>query len=338
MRRGTAVALVVASAACFGTLAVLGALAYRHGARPLPLLAWRFAIAAVVMGGYVAICRPGTLVAARADLGSFVLLSVAGYGAASVCFFFALGHASPAVVTVLLYTYPVLVALYETVAGRMKPSWTTVAGVVMTFAGCALLVGLFDAEIHVDTAGTVLGLGAGAGYASFTVMSDRLVNRYSRPVVMTFLFSVSAVVIGAVSLLAGETLSPAGWTPALWGVLALLVAIPTIIAVVLYMGGIRRLGASRAAIASTTEPLFTIALAWMLLGDRLTVVQVAGALLVVLGVVLAERFGSGAPETALTAPSGSRDEGEHRAFREAEAEDYSLATGGPPDGPSDRRL
>ncbi|KUK49088.1 MAG: EamA-like transporter family protein [Actinobacteria bacterium 66_15] len=301
MRRGTALALVVASAACFGTLAVLGALAYRYGARPLPLLAWRFAIATVVMGGYVAIRRPGALVAARADLGRFVLLSVAGYGAASMCFFFALGHASAAVVTVLLYTYPALVALYETLAGRSKLSWTTVAGVIMTFAGCALVVGLLDAEIHVDAVGTILGLGAGVGYASFTVMSGRLVGGHSRLVVMTFLFGVSAVVIGCVSLLAGESLSPAAWTPALWAVLALLVVIPTIAAVALYMGGIRRLGASRAAIASTTEPLFTIALAWMLLGDRLTFVQAIGALLVVAGVMLAERFGAGASETVLPA-------------------------------------
>jgi drug/metabolite transporter (DMT)-like permease len=301
VRRGTALALVVASAACFGTLAVLGALAYRHGAQPLPLLAWRFAIAAVVMGGYVAITRPGALAGARGDLGRFVLLSVGGYGAASMCFFFALGHASPAVVTVLLYTYPALVALWETVRGRSTPSWTTVAGVVMTFAGCALVVGLLDAEIHVDAVGAVLGLGAGLGYASFTVMSDRLVAGHSRLVVMTFLFGVSAVVIGAVSLLAGETLSPAGWTPALWTVLASLVVIPTIVAVALYMGGIRRLGASRAAIASTTEPLFTIALAWMLLGDRLTIVQAMGALLVVGGVMLAERFGAGAPEAPVPA-------------------------------------
>ena len=302
MRRGTALALVVASAACFGTLAVLGALAYRYGARPLPLPAWRFATAIVVMGGYVAVRRPGALVAARADLGRFVLLSVAGYGAASMCFFFALGHASAAVVTVLLYTYPALVALYETLAGRSKLSWTTVAGVIMTFAGCALVVGLLDAEIHVDAVGTILGLGAGVGYASFTVMSGRLVGGHSRLVVMTFLFGVSAVVIGCVSLLAGESLSPAGWTPALWAVLALLVVIPpTIVAVALYMGGIRRLGASRAAIASTTEPLFTIVLAWLLLGDRLTVMQAIGALLVVAGVMLAERFGTGASETVLPA-------------------------------------
>jgi drug/metabolite transporter (DMT)-like permease len=132
-------------------------------------------------------------------------------------------------------------------------------------------------------------------------MSDRLVAGHSRLVVMTFLFGVSAVVIGAVSLLAGETLSPAGWTPALWTVLASLVVIPTIVAVALYMGGIRRLGASRAAIASTTEPLFTIALAWMLLGDRLTIVQAMGALLVVGGVMLAERFGAGAPEAPVPA-------------------------------------
>jgi len=132
-------------------------------------------------------------------------------------------------------------------------------------------------------------------------MSGRLVAGHSRLVVMTFLFGISAAVIGVVALLAGESLSPAAWTPALWVVLGLLVAVPTIVAVALYMGGVRRLGASRAAIASTTEPLFTIALAWMLLGDRLTVVQAVGALLVIAGVMLAERSGADVPETVVPA-------------------------------------
>ena len=98
MRRGVAVLLVVASAACFGTVGVLTLLAYEHGARPLPILAWRFAIAAAAMAGYLALVRPSALRIRSGDLGRFALLSVTGYGAASLCFFFALQHASASVV------------------------------------------------------------------------------------------------------------------------------------------------------------------------------------------------------------------------------------------------
>ena len=74
----------------------------------------------------------------------------------------------------------------------------------------------------------------------------------------------------------------------MWELLALIVLIPTFIAVVLYLQGIRGLGASQAALVSTLEPLFTIALAWNLLGERLVPIQFVGAALVLAGVVMAE--------------------------------------------------
>ena len=70
--------------------------------------------------------------------------------------------------------------------------------------------------------------------------------------------------------------------------LAAIVALPTFGAVVLYLEGIRGLGPSQAAIISTLEPLFTIALAAVVLGERLRPIQWAGAVLVVLGIVFAE--------------------------------------------------
>jgi len=289
MRRGVAILLVIASAACFGTVGVLTLLAYEHGARPLPILAWRFAIAAAVMAGYLALVRPTALRIGSGDLGRFALLSVTGYGAASLCFFFALQHASASIVAVLLYTYPALIVAVEAVVARRWPSRAAVAGIALTFAGCALVVGVLEQDLRVDATGIVLALGAGVAYAMFTMLSDRLVPGRSRIVVMTYMFGISAVVMTSIALVFGESLSPGGWEPVLWWLLLAIVAVPTIMAVVLYMGGIRRLGPARAALASTTEPVFTIALSWLVLGERLTGLQVLGAVLVVGGIALAER-------------------------------------------------
>lgn len=299
MRRGAAVLLVIASAACFGTVGVLTLLAYEHGARPLPILAWRFAIAAAVMAGYLALVRPSALRIGSGDLGRFALLSVTGYGAASLCFFFALQHTSASVVAVLLYTYPALIAAVEAVVARRWPSRATVAAIVLTFAGCALVVGVLEQDLRVDAVGVILALGAGVAYALFTMLSDRLVPGRSRIVVMTYMFGISAVVMTSIALVFGESLSPVGWQPSLWLLLLAIVAVPTILAVVLYMGGIRRLGPSRAALASSTEPVFTILLSWIVLGERLTVLQTIGAVLVVGGIVLAERSASLADRDAV---------------------------------------
>jgi drug/metabolite transporter (DMT)-like permease len=288
MERRSALFAVLLSAACFGTLAILTQLAYEEGASPLPLLTWRFALVSALMGIHLAISQPRALSDGASDLPRYAALSLSGYGAASVCFFFALKFTSASVVAVLLYTYPAIVSLLAAVFLKEPLKKERLLAIAVTFAGCVLVVGVLDAHVELSVPGVLLGLGAALGYSVFNLLSYRLVGRQRRLVVMTYMFAISALGIGAVTLIAGESLSPAGWTPTLWVLLGAIVLVPTFLAVVLYLQGIRSLGAPHAAIVSTTEPLFTILLAALVLGDRLTLAQLAGAALVVVGVVIAE--------------------------------------------------
>ncbi|MHB1342496.1 MAG: DMT family transporter [Coriobacteriia bacterium] len=288
MNRKLALIVVVVSAACFGTLGVLTGLAYREGAQPLPLLAWRFALVALLMAAYQLMRDPKVLFAGVRDLGRYAALSLTGYGAASVCFFFALKEASASVVAVLLYTYPAMVAVLSALFLRERFTRNRVVAILLTFAGCALVVGLFAEVPAASLAGVLLGLGAALGYSVFNLLSYRWLPGRSRLVLQTYTFGLSAIAISILTVVTGGSLSPAGWSVALWEYLALIVIVPTFIAVTLYLNGIRSLGAAQAAIVSTTEPLFTIAIAWVVLGERLTGMQFLGALLVVAGVVAAE--------------------------------------------------
>jgi drug/metabolite transporter (DMT)-like permease len=287
MRRSSAVGIVIASSACFATLAVLTRLAYAEGGPPLPLLVWRFGIASVLMAAYLSFTSPRALRHGLRDLPGFAALSLTGYGAASVCFFFALQHAAASVVTVLLYAYPALVAFGDAVARRRRIPAHVLGSIALTFVGCALVAGLFDARVSVRPAGIVLGLGAAVAYALFTLLSERLTHR-PRLVLMTYTFGLSCVGIAAVAALTGVSLSPAGWSARLWLILTGIVAFPSVLAVLLFLRGVRELGAPRTALVSTLEPVFTIALAAMLLGERLSLWQSCGAALVIVGIVLAE--------------------------------------------------
>ncbi|MBC7265789.1 MAG: DMT family transporter [Coriobacteriia bacterium] len=293
MSRRLALAAVVMSAACFGTLGVLASLAYREGMQPLPLLAWRFALVAVLMGGIQALKDPSALRAGVKDWWRYAALSITGYGAASVCYFFALKHASASIVAVLLYSYPAIVAGLSAAFLHERMTAARVAAIALTAAGCAFVVQAFSPGARASAAGIALGLGAGLGYAVFNVLSYRWLPGRSRLVLMTYTFAISGVAIAVLCLLTGQDLSPAGWNAVGWWLLIAIVAVPTVIAVLLYLGGIRRLGASQAAIISTTEPLFTIAFAAAVLNERLTLLQGLGAALVLAGVVLAEMRGGG---------------------------------------------
>lgn len=288
---------VVISAACFGTSAILAPLAYKSGAHPLPLLAWRFAIAAILLALVVAVRDRRALVVPAAEIGRFALLALTGYGVSSICFFFALMHADAAVVAVLLYAYPALVAIGGWVFFREAISWQRVLAIVMTLLGCVLVVGLIGPGVRVVSwEGIALGAGAAVGYATYTLLSHRWLHGRSRLVVMTYVFAI-ATLLPVVLVVATEGvsgLSAASWTSETWRLLGMIIAVPTFAAVLLYMGGIRSLGPSQAALVSGFEPVFSIVLARVFLPGQsaLSPLQLAGTALVLFGVAVSEVKGS----------------------------------------------
>lgn len=281
---------MVASAACFGTLAVLTPLAYQTGATPLPLLAWRFVIAAVLLGLVATARNRRALVIPRRDLARYAALALTGYGAASVCFFYALTFADAAIVAVLLYAYPALVTIVGWLALGERVTLTKTAAVVATFMGCALVLGLGSGTTHAVWQGIALGLGAAVGYTLFNLLSHRWLPGRSRLTMMTYTFGMAALLPATGALVAGgwDGLSTASWTSTTWILLGAIVLVPTFAAIVLYLEGIRGLGPSQAAVVSTLEPIFTIFLAGLLLGERLDLLQWGGVALVLGGVVVAE--------------------------------------------------
>lgn len=290
MQRRWSLAAVVVSAACFGTLAILTPLAYQTGAEPLPLLAWRFFFSAILLAVVAGARDARALVVPVADIGRYAILALAGYGAASICFFYALKFADASVVAVLLYAYPALVAISGWLFFGEKATWKQGLAVLVTFLGCALVVGLGSAESYASWQGIVLGLGAAVGYTLFNLLSARWLPGRSRLTMMAYTFGIATILpaVGALATGGRGGLSVAGWQAATWWLLGAIVLVPTFAAVVLYLEGIRGLGPSQAAVVSTLEPLFTIALAALVLGERLAPLQLTGAALVLAGVVGAE--------------------------------------------------
>lgn len=280
-------AAVTVSASLYATLAVLVRLAYEAGLRPLPLLAWRFALVALLVAVVQSARSLRALAVGWRAARRFAVLALTGYGLGSMSFFFALRHADASVVAVLLYAYPALVALIAAVAERRVPGRARLVALFATFAGCVLVLDPLGATV-VRPAGVALGLGAACGYAAFSYLSHRWMGPHPRLVLMTYVFAASAVLAGAAALVTGDTLSPAGWPARGWLLLAVIALVPTFAAVVLYLEGIRRLGAAQAAIVSTVEPVFTIALASAVLAERMHPIQWVGAALVIGGVMASE--------------------------------------------------
>jgi drug/metabolite transporter (DMT)-like permease len=140
----------------------------------------------------------------------------------------------------------------------------------------------------VDALGVLIALGCPIGYAGFTLLSYRWRMAFVPEAITAWGLPVAAV---PVLLLAGPARAAqnvASWTPTVWAVVILMAVFPTIAAIGLYVRGMARLGAPAAAVASTFEPVVTLVLAAVVLGERLTSSQWIGVALVLVGVMVAE--------------------------------------------------
>jgi drug/metabolite transporter (DMT)-like permease len=136
-----------------------------------------------------------------------------------------------------------------------------------------------------DPLGVALGLGAAFTYSTYILVSDSVVGRMQPFVLSALVCSGAAVSVTAGSALLGE-FRPGDVTTAGWGWLVCLVAISTVGAISLFFAGLRRAGPTSASILATVEPIVTVLLAFLVFGETLGAVQIAGGTLVLAAVLV----------------------------------------------------
>ena len=288
--RTSGVALITVSAASFGVMPILAKLVYRAGAQPVGLLAIRFPVAAALLGLIVVVHgdRSGTPLrsAGRSTLTALVLLGAVGYAGQALTYFGALTRASAGLVALLLYVYPALVVILAAALLRQRPGWSTVGCLALALAGTAVTLGPVGGG---QLTGALLALLAAAFYAGYILVGSRVTPRAGA------LRSTAVIMAGAgVTLLVTAAVVrprlPA--TAAGWVALAGIVVICTVLAPLTFFAGLSRVGPADASTISTLEPVVSVFLGVVVLGEHLAPLQVAGAVVVLGAVVTLARRGT----------------------------------------------
>ena len=286
----TGTAFVVASAVAFGAMAILARVAFASGVDTPTLLALRFGIAAAAMLA-IAIARRIPF-PTGSTLGALFLLGALGYGGQAFSFFTALTLAPAGLCALLLYLHPALVALMAAVFLREKLTVVKLAALALALAGTVLTIApalsspqQMPANPGIAT-GIAFAIAAAVFYSLYIVVGSWLGRRVAA-------FPVSTIVIvsaAAVFIVASAARGPQ-WpqTPAGWMAVAAIALLSTVAAITLYFAGLKRIGPTRASTLSTLEPLVTVTLAAIVLGERIAPVQMAGGALILAAVVLLAR-------------------------------------------------
>jgi drug/metabolite transporter (DMT)-like permease len=321
------VTLVLISAAGFGSGTILAAPIYATGIDWLTLLGWRFLIGAS-LGWLWVIGSPGRRAAIRRLSRRQVLIALALgalYTGNAGTYYAGLETVPAALAGVLVYIYPVIVAVLSLrfatrLAGR-RP-WIALAVAV---SGVVLALGGIDVTAATSWIGIGLVMLSPIIYSVWIILSARLSGeRRDRigsdapteeatagdaAVTTALMMTATGLVFASANALAGRPLDPTSVPAPAWPGLVAIGFVASFLAIQTFYAGARRLGAAQAALVSTVEPIYIVLLAAVILDQRLTTVQLLGAFLILVAVVIAQTAPRprGAPEPAM--PLDSEVEG-----------------------------
>lgn len=155
---------------------------------------------------------------------------------------------------------------------------------VLTFAGLIFVTGAFSGGEHLSLKALFLGLGAGLGYALYSIFAKYLVPKYDAVTITTYTFvvaSVFAVPFSGVIPKAELILSAKGITSAL-----ALAIVSTVLPFLFYTKGLKGMDAGKASVLATIEPFVAAVVGVLLFHEKMTPLKIFGMLLIVTAIII----------------------------------------------------
>jgi drug/metabolite transporter (DMT)-like permease len=292
--------LAIAGASMFAWLGPLSRWAHESGMEPLPFVAWRAGVGALILATVVALRalrhRQRT-VAPRREL---AILGAATFVALvlNLAIFGAFARVPIAVALLAFYTYPAMIAAVAIVSGTERPSVGTVLALILALAGMAVVVaGGFDpaAGGSIDPIGVALGLVAAAGQTTFVTISRRGYPSIPADQAMAVILGGTLVGCVAIAVLTGgaaQLVMPFA-NPKLLAILLVAGSFGAAIASLFFLAAIRLIGGMRTGILMLFEPVVAVTLAAILLHESIRPMQAIGAVAVLGAAVVLRRSSAG---------------------------------------------
>jgi len=271
VQRWVGFGLILVSAASFGAMPIFARFAYASGVDTSTLLLLRFTMATAMLAALLA-ARRRPLPRGRALLG-LIAMGAVGYVGQALCYFTALTLASAGLVALLLYLYPALVAAASAAVLKERLPATTLAALAMALAGAALTVGY---GARGSLAGAAFAVGAAVIYTVYIIVGTGLMRVVSPIPATTVIMASAGVVYAAIVVVRGPR-----WPGSTGGWLAIAaVAAVTVVATVTFFAALERIGPTNASLLSTFEPVVSVALAAVVLGERMPSLSLVGGVLI----------------------------------------------------------
>ncbi len=290
-RPGLGSLLVFLAAVGFSFKSILIKLAYGYGVDATSLFALRQIFSAPFFAALAIWSRDQALprsALTRRDWLQLAGLGLLGYYVAAWLDFLGLRYISAGLERLILFLYPTIVLILSAWWLHKRVGRREIAALVLSYGGMALV---FAGHVTAPGGERDLALGAtlvfasAVAYSIYLIGSSRVVHRFGT-VRFTAWAMLVATVVGVGQFLATHGLDSLRLPGPVYGLCAIMAIFSTVVPALLMTEGLRRVGANHAALVGTIGPVVTMILAALILDEAMEATQMAGAFLVLTGVLL----------------------------------------------------
>jgi len=218
------------------------------------------------------------------DIKYFIGTGVVSISFFNYCYFQTITNLNISIAVILLYTAPIFVAILSYFLFKEKLSFKKIFFVFLTFLGCSLIAGFSITNLNISVLTLLVGLGAGVGYALYTIFSRYALEKYDPLFITFYTFFVATIFLipmtqlweKASVLFSGEGL--------VYGIS--LGVIPTVLAYLLYTKGLESVENTKAAVMSTIEPIVATVIAITIFNENVFLIQIVGSILIIVSVLM----------------------------------------------------
>jgi drug/metabolite transporter, DME family len=279
------IAFIAISASLWGIIAIFVRKLSSFELTSMEIVTLRVVTATILLGIIGLIKYRSELMIKWSDIKLFIGTGILSIVLFNWCYFTAINQMNISIAVILLYTAPAFVIVLSWLFLKEKMAKTKLMSVTGTLLGCILIAGsgLGDTS-SLSLAGIITGLGAGFGYALYTIFGKFALKKYSPFTITFYTFLVASVALLPLtnlweksSILVSEEVITYGFGLGL---------IPTVIAYLMYTKGLESIESSKASIIATVEPIVATLLSVFLYGESFGFVQFIGSLIILLSVIL----------------------------------------------------
>jgi drug/metabolite transporter (DMT)-like permease len=297
-RPALGVAAAAAAALLFGVNGTVSKLALETGLTSTRLVELRSLGAAVCLLAAVLLTRPGSLAVGRHELAFLVIAGIVGIGLVQWLYFVAIARLPVGIALLLEYLAPVFVALWVRFVRREPVRPRIWGALALCLVGLAVVAQVWSG-LTLDRIGVLAGVAAGVSLAAYYLTGEHGLGRRDPLSLAAWTFTAAAIFWSVLqppwafawSSLADPVALPGpfdGIEVPLWSLVAWIVVLGTVVPYALVLVAIRNVGPTRTGVLGMAEPVAAGLVAWVVLDESLTAMQLLGAAVVIVGILAAE--------------------------------------------------